>query len=64
MTEIATRLIEMFRSLPAGERQAVLAELSRSADIESGPLTDEELVSAGVELFAMYDAEEAASAEA
>lgn len=62
MTEAATRLIETFRSLPPADRSAVLAELGRCEDLATEPVGDNEMVSAGVELFAMYDEEEDASA--
>ena len=63
MTDATLKLIEAFTALPAPERHAVLVELARISEADAGSLTDEELTSAGAQLFAMYDAEEAANGE-
>lgn len=61
MSEEARQLIEAFTALAAPERYAVLVELARISEADAGPVTDDELTFAGVELFSMYDAEEEVS---
>ena len=58
MTEAATQLIRAFSSLTADERYRVLIELSRLSESDA-PMTDEDFSRAGIEIFAVYDDEEA-----
>jgi hypothetical protein len=59
MTAAAEHIIEDFEALPEPEKRDVLAKLLRiAADLDYGPITDEELASATDALFVMYDAEE------
>ncbi len=58
MSDAAAQVVNAFSTLPPSERHAVLLELARISEIDAGPITDEELTSAGAELFAMYDNEE------
>lgn len=63
MSEAASDLINAFSLLPIPERHAVLVELVRISEVDAGELTDDELVIAGEQVFAMYDAEEAQRGE-
>jgi hypothetical protein len=58
MSDAAAQVISTFSTLPPAERHAVLVELGRISETDAGAITDEELTSAGAELFAMYDNEE------
>jgi hypothetical protein len=59
MTAAAEHFIEDFQALPEPEKRDVLAKLLRiAADLDYGPITDEELESATDALFVMYDNEE------
>ncbi len=58
MSDAAAQVVNAFNTLPPSERHAVLVEIARISEIDAGPITDEELTSAGAELFAMYDNEE------
>ena len=60
MCDAAVELIQTFCTLPRKEQHAVLLELARISELVAGPLSDEELTSAGEAMFSMYDAEEAA----
>lgn len=64
MSDTANELIQAFSTLSPNERYAVLIELARISEADDGPLSDDELAGAGEEIFAMYDAEEAARGEA
>jgi hypothetical protein len=59
MSETATELVRAFSTLSPQERYAVLIELARISEADGGLLSDDELVYAGEQIFAMYDAEEA-----
>jgi hypothetical protein len=59
MSDAAAQVVEAFAALPPNERYAVLLELARISEGDYGPLTDEELLLAGAEVFALYDREEA-----
>ncbi len=63
MSDNAVQVIEGFALLSHEERHSVLLELASMDQFEDGPLSDEALYDAGDEIFAMYDAEEAADAE-
>jgi hypothetical protein len=58
MSDAAAQVVNAFSTLPPTEKYAVLVELARISESDAGPITDEELTSAGAELFAMYDNEE------
>jgi hypothetical protein len=58
MSDAAAQVINAFSTLPPNERHAVLIELARISETDAGAITDDELTSAGAELFAMYDNEE------
>lgn len=60
MSDNATQLINAFTALSPNERHAVIVELVRIADNDSGPVSDEELSLSGDEIFSMYDGEEEA----
>lgn len=64
MCDAAIGLIQTFCTLSRNEQHAVLIELARISDADAGPLSDNELTSAGEEIFAMYDAEEATNGAA
>ena len=64
MSDAAAQVVNAFSILPQTERHAVLLELARISEIDAGPVTDEDLTSAGAELFAMYDNEESNSGHA
>lgn len=63
MTDAAIKLIQSFRTLSPEERYAVLIELAQISETDFGPLSDDDLMQAGEEVFAMYDAEEAENGE-
>lgn len=63
MSEAAAQVVDAFTALPPHERYSVLLELARLSE-ESGPISDEELIRAGVEIFAMYDREETVDGDA
>jgi hypothetical protein len=62
MSDVAVELIHTFSALSRGEQHAVFLELARISEANAGPLSDEELTSAGESVFAMYDAEASAPA--
>lgn len=64
MSDIAIELIHTFSALSRSEQHTVLLELARISEANAGPLSDEELTTAGESVFAMYDAEEASHGEA
>lgn len=63
MSETAIELIQAFSALPPHERHAVLIELARISEGDNGPLTDDELIFAAEQVFAIYDVEEAERGE-
>ncbi len=63
MSDDAAQLISAFSALPPDERYMVFVELARIAEIDAGPISDDELTQTGDELFAMYDREEADSGD-
>ena len=60
MSDNAAQLIDAFVGLTPHERHAVIVELARisDADADAGPVSNEELASAGNDIFTMYDDEE------
>jgi len=64
MSDVAIELIHTFSALSRSEQHTVLLELARISEANAGPLSDEELTTAGESVFAMYDAEEASHGEA
>ncbi len=63
MSDAAAQLIQTFCNLPANERYAVLVELAGISEMDNGPISDDELTTAGEQVFAMYDAEEDADGD-
>ncbi len=59
MSEAASQLIKAFSALPSSERHAVILELAKISESDT-PISDDDLVRAGDELFGIYDEEEAA----
>jgi len=64
MCDAAVELIQTFSALSRSDQYAVLLELARISEANAGPLSDEELTTAGESVFTMYDAEEAGHGEA
>jgi hypothetical protein len=64
MNNDLTQIIDAFTALPPAQRYAVIVELVRISEADAGPLSDDELVAAGDDLFRMYDAEEAMDGQA
>jgi len=58
MSDNAAQLIDAFVGLTPHERHAVIVELARISDADAGPVSNEELASAGYDIFTMYDDEE------
>jgi hypothetical protein len=57
----AKRLLDEFDTLPGEEKQEFAVEIlrrTREMPFDSGPLDDEELCAAGLDLFALLDREE------
>ncbi len=63
MSDAAHTLIDAFTALPAIERHAVLLELARISEEDTGDVSDDELAFAGEQVFALYDAKEAVDGE-
>jgi len=63
MSDDAKQLVNAFSSLAPHERYAVIVEIAGISEADAGPISDEELTTAGVELFSLYDAEEATSGD-
>ncbi|MBX9623027.1 MAG: hypothetical protein K2X82_04355 [Gemmataceae bacterium] len=59
MSDQARELLASFDALPHADRVEVTAEILRRLD-DYGPLTDDALVELAGQLFAAYDADEAA----
>lgn len=64
MSDDARQLVNAFTSLAPQERYAVIVELAGISAPDAGPISDDELAIAGAELFAIYDAEDAAHGDA
>lgn len=64
MSDDARQLVNAFTSLAPLERYAVIVELAGISEADAGPISDDELTMAGVELFSMYEAEEATRGDA
>ncbi len=63
MSDDAKQLVNAFTSLAPEDRYAVIVEIAGISEADAGPISDDELTTAGAELFSMYDAEEAASGD-
>ena len=63
MSDNAAQLIDAFVALTPHERHAVIVELARISDADAGPVSDEDLSTAGEAIFSMYDDEEECSGE-
>ncbi len=60
MTDIATKLLATFETLPADEQHELLAQmLRRTSTLPGIPMTDDALTAVADELFQSLDAEEA-----
>ena len=63
MSDDAKQLVNAFTALAPQERYAVILELAGISEADAGPISEDELMFAGAELFSLYDAEEAAGGD-
>jgi hypothetical protein len=60
MTDVATKLLATFETLPADEQHELLMQmLRRAGSLPTSTLTDDELTAVAADLFQLLDAEEA-----
>lgn len=64
MSDDAVQFLNAFAALPPHERYAVFVQLARISGADAGPVSEDELMFAGEEIFSMYDDEEAESGDA